>query len=248
MVPFPYHIVNSNFEVQIQNQDSVIINGTHQNVSLKLHITNSGDSSVVPAFSISPVTQLKVQGPSKTLGVGDNATYLLSIPFWNVNRTGVYNYTITTYSGEISKSIPVQVILMNLTDTLYLNPNPYYTTVPENKTVNFTESNNGLVPLYLHVVSFADPGVAYMLTGSNLTIHLQPQVNDFPITLSSGVSIQLSVKSLSGTGNITIVTYDRNFSGTIVHITVKPPPKSSTFSSEPNIKTAKLIYTGLNSV
>lgn len=243
MVPFPYHIVNSNFEVQIQNQDTVIINGTHQNVTFTVVVSNSGKSGIVPAFTTTPFTQLRTQGQSKPIGLGNSATYNLTIPFWNVNRTGIYNYTITTSSGVVSKSLPVRVILMNLTDTLYLSENPYYTTVFDNQTINITEWNYGTIPLRLNVISFSDPGLNYSLIGSNISLPLGgTELTAFPITLTEGHSMQLTIRALSGQGNITIVTYDKNYTGTIAYITVKPQPRGSTLAHNTIGQYGKIYY------
>lgn len=222
MVPFPYHIVNSDFTVQIENPDTVIVNGSHQNATLVVHIMNSGQSSIIPAFAVSPTIQFKVQGPSKTISKGENATYMLTLPFYNVNKTGIYNYTLTTYSGEISKSLPVKVMLMGLSNTLTVNnQNPMSAYVPANKSFNFTEFNTGLSTLYLNVVSFSDPGVVYRLQGSNLTIPLgQSSQTAFPLSVNPGKSIVLTLTPISGDGNITVVTYDSNYSAAIavVHV------------------------------
>ncbi|AKA49638.1 hypothetical protein IX51_11580 [uncultured archaeon] len=223
MVPFPYHIVNSDFTVQIENPDAVIVNGTHENVTLMVHLVNSGQSSIVPAFSISPATSLKVQGPSKTIAKGENATYMLTIPFYNVNKTGMYDYSITTYSGEISKTYPVKIMLIDLSGILSVNnENPFSTTIFENQTYNFTEYNTGLSTLHLNVISFSDPGIKYSLTGSNLTIPLgQSQEAAFPLSVKAGKSMVLSITPTLGNGTITVVTYDANYSAAIAHIIVK---------------------------
>lgn len=217
MVPFPYHIVNSNFAVQIENPDSVIVNGSHDNVTLVVHIINSGQSSIVPAFAVTPTTQFKVQGPSKTISKGDNATYSLTLPFYNVNKTGIYNFTLTTYSGEVSKALPVKVILVDLSNTLTINNrNPMEANIQPYKPFNFSEFNTGLSTLYLNVISFSDPGVDYTLTGSNLTIPLgQSSQTAFPLSVNPGKSIALTLIPISGSGNITVLTYNRNFSAAI---------------------------------
>lgn len=228
MVPFPYHIVNSDFTVQIENPDAVVVNGTHENVTLVVHIMNNGQSSIVPAFSISPGTQLKQQGPSKTIDQGGNATYLLTIPFYNVNKTGIYDYTITTYSGEISKTYPVKVILVDLSSVLSINNrNPFSTSIPDNKSYNFTEFNTGISTLHLNVLSFSEPDTRYDLTGSNLTIPLgESQQAAFPLSVKAGNSMVLSVKPVSGNGTITVVTYDSNYSAAIAYIHVTGPSSS----------------------
>lgn len=226
MVPFPYHIVNSDFTVQIENPNIVVVNGTHQNVTFTVDLLNQGQTTIVPAFSINPATQLKVQGPSKTLGKGDNATYSLTIPFWAVNKTGMYNYSVTTYSGEISRSLPVKVMLIDLSGTLSINnQNPFATYITENQTFNFTEYNTGLSTLHLNVLSFSNASLRYVLTGSNLTVPLgQSQITDFPIYVDSGKSMALSVKPVSGNGTITVVTYDHNYSASVAYIHVSSAP------------------------
>lgn len=222
MVPFPYHIVNSDFTVQIENPNIAVINGTHENVTLKVDMINLGQTNIVPAFSISPTTQLKVQGAGKTLGRGDNATYYLTIPFWNVNKTGIYNYSLTTYSGEISKSLPVKVMLMDLSQTLSINnQNPFTTSISVNQTLNFTEYNTGLSTLHLNVISFSNPSLSYALTGSNLTVPLgESQLTAYPIFVEAGKSMSLSLKPVSGNGTVTVVTYDKNYTASIAYIHV----------------------------
>ncbi len=248
MVPFPYHIVNSDFTVQIENPDSVIVNGSHQNATLAVHIINSGQSSIVPAFSVSPTTQFRVQGPSKTIAKGDNATYTLTLPFYNVNKTGIYNYTLTTFSGEISKSLPIKVMLVDLSNTLTINnQNPMYASIQANKSFNFTEFNTGLSTLYLNVASFADPGVEYSLTGSNLTLPLgQSHQAAFPLSVNPGKSIVLTLTPISGQGNITVITYDRNYSAAIAVMHVTSASAGSKLAQSLNLQPERLInYSGL---
>lgn len=231
MVPFPYHIVNSNFNVQADNQNFVIINGTRSNISIAVNLQNEGQSTMVPAFSISPNTQLKVQGPGRTLSQGQNATYHLTMPFSHYNQTGMYNYSLTTYSGEVSRALSLHVYVVNLSDQLsFTSQNPFSTYMPENRTLNFTEKNTGLSVLHLSVASFSNSGLKYLLTGSNLMIPLgSSQKVNYPILVEGGQSISLSLKAESGTGTVTVLTFNQNYSASIAYIQVggTPPGHSS---------------------
>ena len=223
MAPFPYHIVNNNFTAMVNNPDSVIINGSQQNVSFKVFISNTGVSSIVPAFSISPSVQFSFSGSSKPLQPGQNETYSITIPFWKQNVTGIYHYEIIAYSGETSKELPVSIYLLDLSEVISMNNiNPYYVTIPVGQKESIPLINSGVKNVTVTVGSFHNSTFTnYSMIISNFTLQVNSGYGSMgnPV-LTSGQTALITIEAGRPTSDWTIVAYDQNYTAAIANIRV----------------------------
>lgn len=223
MAPFPYHIVNNTFTAVIENPNSIIINGSHQNASFEVSIVNTGVSSIVPAFSISPSVQFSISGSSKPLEPGQNETYSITIPFWRENVTGTYHYQIIAYSGETSSQFQVNIYLFDLSEVISMNNiNPYNTTIMVGQKDVIPLINNGVKNVTVTVDSFHNSFFRnYSMTISNVTLQVSSThgSNNNPI-LTSGQGALITIEAGQPTSDWTIVAYDQNYTAAIANIRV----------------------------
>lgn len=230
VVPFPYHIVNNQIVGHVDNPQVLIVNGSRENASFPIIIKNEGVSSIVPAFSVSPAAQFTVSGTGQPIDPGKNSSYKITLSTWNLNKTGLYSYKITSYSGETSETFSVSVLVVSETpDLIFNSSNPFSITSYVGNSFTINLRNAGGTNATLQVASFTPMDFNYELylyqsgTG-NVTKSMVGPSTFFGgnITLRPGQSLPITMVAHGPISKWTIVAYDNNYTAAIAYISVLP--------------------------
>ncbi|MEM0155062.1 MAG: hypothetical protein QW597_00430 [Thermoplasmataceae archaeon] len=237
LVPFPFHVSESHITASVSDPNFLIINGTPQNANFTVYVKNGGISSMVPAFSVSPLIGYTFSSErSSPIDPGGSALYHVTLETQNLNRTGYYNYTLTTYYGGSSSNIQLTVILVNTnfrTDPLTLNPPGFANNGGKlsetwNGTVNITVENTGEVGLNISAYIFTDTGNSYRYTVGTETVNRSAYGSATILSPGGNLQVkgqlQLQVTPVNVTGEMTLLVTDTQFDAAVVYISFQPPP------------------------
>ncbi len=160
LAPFPFHTSSSSFNASVSQEYFLMTNYGSNSVNLNVTVNNTGQSTIVPAFEISPSVGFDLSGESKSISSGSQYNYSLKIePSANI-QPGFHNYVLTVYSGSFYKSMGISVLKVNISNLMEFNNSNPYTMSP---------NPNGSVSLALtsyrnediHIVSIGGPNISF---------------------------------------------------------------------------------------
>jgi hypothetical protein len=239
LVPFPFHVSENHINASVSDPNFLIVNGTPQNANFTVDVKNTGISSIVPAFVVSPLIGYTFSSQSSSpIDPGGSARYYVTLETQSLNRTGYYNYTLTTYYGGSSSDIRLTVLVVNtnfLTDPLVLNPpglqnNGGRFVEPWNAAVNLTVQNTGTVNLNISAFIFTETGNLYQYSVGKSSVNRSANGSAIIMSpggkLSASGSLQLQVKAISVNGGMDIVVMDTHYDAAFVYVSFQPPPST----------------------
>ena len=193
IAPFPFHAGINTFTANT-SQSYFVIHDKQEAINLNLTVNNTGMSTIVPAFEVSPSVEFQLTGQSRSIGPGSHFQYEMQFFIPNKTALGFHKYQVTVFSGNYFRTLPLTVLKVNTTPALLFNNNIPYRMHPD---------ANGTVHLNL---TTAIPDSLYLLSigGPNITFSYFPQNNFSKVTYTQNMAYILSSPSESQSSNLTI--------------------------------------------
>lgn len=226
IAPFPFHTGLNTFTASASQEYFVAYTG-HDSVQFNVTVYNTGLSTIVPAFEVSPSLNFQLSGESRSISPNTLFNYSMDLILPSTVHTGFSHYEITVYSGSYYKDLSITVMKVNTTLALAFNNNNPYKMVPDSNgsvSLNLTSS----VSDTLHVVSMGGP---------NISFYYYPQMNNYSrlaysgnmvyllgspsgssaseLTLDPGTPMPIHLKLNSHPSYWYVVAYDNHYNATI---------------------------------
>ena len=220
IAPFPFHASVNTFQTDISQEYFVVYPG-HQNISFDISVNNTGQSTIVPAFEISPTVSFILSGASRSITPGKMISYALQVNLSNQLSPGFNHFYTTVYSGSYHQTLDILVLDVNLSHSAaFNNNNPYNTHVKENDTFNLTL--NVSASENLSILSMGGPNLTFSYFIGNNAITLNKGVELlFPqISVTPNNPLILNLRADSVPSYWYIIAYDGNYNATFARIMV----------------------------
>ena len=223
IVPFPFHLSANQISASIQDPNYLIVNGTAVNATFELSVSDTGISSIVPAFIVTPSIGYTFYASSDSpISPGSMGQYNVTLDTWNLNTTGYHNYTLRTYYGGSSSDSKLSVLIVQYSQLITIGPsntNPIYRTVRNNETVNISIVNTGASSLVISTWIFTNANNSYnyslfnfsrTASGSSLIIP--------PGTISEAGAVSFSITPIRVYGEMIIIAMDQKYDAAVEHV------------------------------
>ena len=226
IAPFPFQTSLNSFTVSASQLNFVTYQG-NTSVAVNLEINNTGSSTMVPAFEVSPSVAFTLSGRSKSITPGQGYNYSLDLNTSGSVHPGFNQFTVSVYSGSVVKTFSVIVLSVNLTRAFMFNSQaPLYISV--NKSQQFSISLTPPANSNLSVVSLVSPAVNYTYYVHLLQGPLAESVNGSVVPIEP---FSLNSHLISSNLNLTfmmphlvdvweIVAYNSTYSAAVAYIRV----------------------------
>ena len=227
IAPFPFQTSLNSFTVSASQLNFVAYQG-NSSVAVNMEINNTGSSTMVPAFEISPSVAFTLSGRSKSITPGQGYNYSLDLNTSGSVRPGFNQFTISVYSGSVVKTFSVIVLSVNLTRAFMFN-NQAPLSMSVNKSQQFSISLTPPANSNLSVVSLVSPAVNYTYFVPLAQGLLAESVNGSVVPIKP---FSLNAHLSSTTLNLTfvmphlvdvweIVAYNSTYSAAVAYIQVR---------------------------
>ena len=223
IVPFPFHLSANQISASIQDPNYLIVNGTAVNATFELSVSDTGISSIVPAFIVTPSIGYTFYASSDSpISPGSTGQYNVTLDTWNLNTTGYHNYTLRTYYGGSSSDSKLSVLIVQYSQLITIGPsntNPIYRTVRNNETVNISIVNTGASSLVISTWIFTNANNSYnyslfnfsrTASGSSLIIP--------PGTISEAGAVSFSITPIRDYGEMIIIAMDQKYDAAVEYV------------------------------
>jgi membrane-associated protease RseP (regulator of RpoE activity) len=220
IAPFPFHASANKFQTEISQQYFVVYS-SQQNINFNISVNNIGQSTIVPAFEITPTVSFILSGASRTIAPGKMITYTLEANLSNQLSLGFNHFYTTVYSGSYSQTLEILVLDVNLSNSVtFNNNNPYNIPVKENETFNLTLKVSA--PENVSILSMGGPNLTFSYFVESHPITLNKSIEYlFPqILVTPSNPLKLSLRADSIPSYWYIVAYDGNYNATYAKINV----------------------------
>ncbi len=193
IAPFPFHAGINTFTANA-SQSYFVVYDNQGAINLNLTVNNTGMSTIVPAFEVSPSVEFQLTGQSRSIAPGSHFQYEMQFFLTNKTALGFHSYQVTVFSGNYFRTLQLTVLKVNTTTALLFNNQIPYMMRP---------NINGTVHLNL---TTAIPESLYLLSigGPNITFSYFPQNNFSKVTYSQNMAYILSSPSEAQSSNLTI--------------------------------------------
>ncbi len=224
IVPFPFHLSENQIAASVQDPNYLIVNGTAVNATFELSVTDTGISSIVPAFIVTPSIGYAFYASSDApISPGSTGQYSVTLDTWTLNTTGYHNYTLRTYYGGSSSDSKLSVLIVQLSSgPLTLGPNnhnPIYQTVRKNETVNISAVNTGDSSLVISTLIFTNANNSYNYSFQNLSRSATGSgIIIPPGTIDAAGIVSFSITPISVYGEMTIIAMDQKYDAAVEYI------------------------------
>ena len=224
IVPFPFHLSENQIAASVQDPNYLIVNGTAVNATFELSVTDTGISSIVPAFIVTPSIGYAFYASSDApISPGSTGQYSVTLDTWTLNTTGYHNYTLRTYYGGSSSDSKLSVLIVQLSSgPLTLGPNnhnPIYQTVRKNETVNISAVNTGDSSLVISTLIFTNANNSYNYSFQNLSRSVTGSgIIIPPGTIDAAGIVSFSITPISVYGEMTIIAMDQKYDAAVEYI------------------------------
>ena len=224
IVPFPFHLSENQIAASVQDPNYLIVNGTAVNATFELSVTDTGISSIVPAFIVTPSIGYAFYASSDApISPGSTGQYSVTLDTWTLNTTGYHNYTLRTYYGGSSSDSKLSVLIVQLSSgPLTLGPNnhnPIYQTVRKNETVNISAVNTGDSSLVISTLIFTNANNSYNYSFQSLSRSASGSgIIIPPGTIDAAGIVSFSITPISVYGEMTIIAMDQKYDAAVEYI------------------------------
>ena len=228
MAPIPFHGSPSNFKLSLDQTSFLLINGTNENITLRVTVFNNGGSSILPEFTLSPQVPSPAMHASVTssldfIAPGADSAYNVTLQTWNIHRLGFFNYTLYAYSGTSYQQRQITILNVNNSGPVtfagssryikYAAPN-----IPFN--ISFSYSSNGA--RNLSVYFFAPDNFTYSIAVNNanfsFTGYAQLFGKSFQQPPNSPVTLSLEGSTDVNSWNVVVMTQDYQAAVTEIYL------------------------------
>ena len=193
IAPFPFHSGINSFTAT-SSQSYFVIHDNQQLIDFNVTVNNTGMSTIVPAFEVTPTVELQWSGLSRSISPGSQFNYSLQFNLPNTTKLGFHSYDVTVNSGSYYRTLQISVLKINTTTALLFNNQiPYIMSPDPNGTVHLNLTS--AVSDNLYIVSIGGP---------NITFSYFPQNNFSKVTYTQNMAYILASPSETQTSNLTI--------------------------------------------
>lgn len=224
LAPFPFHTSTNTFSAEVSQQYFLMYNGGQNNVNFNITVNNTGQSTIVPAFEITPSVAFDLSGESKSIAPGSHFNYTLSLAPPNNMPLGFNKYVLTVYSGSYYQSMDISIFRVNTSSLLeFNNYNPFVMKPNNNGSVSLALSSNE--PENIHIVSIGGPNISFsyylnnqlsrITYSSNLAYLLLSPTPTSTLTIEPGNATLINLSLNSSPQYWYIVAYDQNYTAAI---------------------------------
>ncbi len=225
VAPFPFHAGINTFTATT-SQSYFVIHDNQQLVDFNVTVNNTGMSTIVPAFEVTPTVELQWSGLSRSIAPGSQYEYSLQFTLPNTTKLGFHDYEVTVNSGSYFRNFHISVLKVNTTTALLFNNQIPYIMKPDlNGTVQLNLTS--AVSDSLYIVSIGGPNITFSYFPQNnfskvtytqnmayiLASPSQTQTSN--LTIDRGIPFQLTFRLVSHPSYWYIVAYDSNFNAAI---------------------------------
>jgi len=224
IVPFPFHVTENQIVTSVQDPNFLIVNGTATNATFSLYVRNTGISSIVPAFIVTPSIGYTLSAASDSpIGSGGNALYNLSLDTQSLNTTGYHNYTLRTYYGGASSDTKLTVLMVQkFTGLITLgtkSTNPIFESVKHNETINVSITNNGDANISISTFIFTEANNSYNYKIANVSYHANGSAIIMPPgILQASNTINIFISPIEVYGKLTVIAMDPEYYAAVEYI------------------------------
>ena len=222
LVPLPYHAPDTQFHIDMVQNQVVIINGTGNITSFNMSITNMGSSVISPAFQVSPSIPFKAESMKKSISPGTSMEYGLDFNISSFRKDGIYDYNLSATSGTYRQTVQLEMIMVNISQPLSFDTsNPLHENVTVGNIFHIQFTNTGLTGnnSTFTILSIGEKNFFYTLytdsMQANITFRGMAQLTLGQIALSEGKSYTLDLEARTNFTTWTIVGYNDNFQAAI---------------------------------
>lgn len=228
IAPIPFQTSLNSFTASA-SQYNFVAYGQNATVAVTLNITDTGSSAIVPAFDITPSVSFTLSGRSKSILPGQSINYTMEIDTKGTMKLGYNPFSISVYSGSVSKTLDVNVLYVNLSPAFtFNNQNPMSMSVNESSIfslyLNVSRATN------ITVISIVNPQLNYTYLIESQSVPGEKSVNASIVTilpfssesLLSGSSEKLSFQMPHIPISWIIVAYNTTYSAAVANIQVVP--------------------------
>ena len=225
IAPFPFHPGINKFSTSM-SQEYFLIFGNTDSVNLNVTVNNTGQSTIVPAFEISPSVSFQLSGESRSISPGSQFNYSLTLELSKHLPLGFNSYQLTVYSGSYFRTMALSILKVNATSALTFNNTVPYIIHP-GKEGNFTLYLYSSIADNLYIVSIGGPNITFSYYFStnysritytqDLQYILSSPTPDYGpnIGVEAGSILPLSFQLQSSPTYWYIVAYDHNYRAAI---------------------------------
>ena len=224
IVPFPFHLSENQIAASVQDPNYLIVNGTAVNATFELSVTDTGISSIVPAFIVTPSIGYTFYASSDSpISPGSTGRYSVTLDTWTLNTTGYHNYTLRTYYGGSSSDSKLSVLLVDLSSgPLTLDPNnqnPINLTAGNNETVNISIFNSRDSGLVISALIFTDANNSYNYSFQNLSNSATGSAIIIKSsTIDAAGTVSFSITPVRVYGEMTMIAMDQKYDAAVEYI------------------------------
>ncbi len=227
LAPFPFHTNSSSFSANVSQEYFLLTNPGNSLVTFNVTVNNTGQSTIVPAFEISPSVSFDLSGESKSITPGSQYNYSLRIDPPSSIQPGFHNYVLTVYSGSFYKSIALSVLKVNVSTLMLFNNNNPYTMHPEHNgsiSLSLTSFRNENI----HIVSIGGPNISFTyhpssslsITVNSKLAYLYANPNSATIfTIQQGSTTEINMTLNSQPHYWYIVAYNESYTAAVAQYT-----------------------------
>lgn len=230
IAPFPFHTGLNTFTAST-SQDYFLVYSGHDSVNFNVSVFNTGLSTIVPAFEVSPSLSFQLSGESRSISPGTGFNYSMNLILPGSLQMGFNHYEISVYSGSYFKNLEITVMKVNTTLALAFNNNNPYTMNPGlNGTISLNLTSSVFDSLY--IVSMGGPNISFSyypqnnnysrITYTQSMVYLLSTPSDPStpgLSLDPGKAMQINLKLNSQPSYWYIVAYDSSYNATIAEFT-----------------------------
>ncbi len=224
IVPFPFHLSENQISTSIQNPNYLIVNGTAVNATFGLSVSDTGISSIVPAFIVTPSIGYTFYASSDSpISPGSTGQYNVTLDTWNLNTTGYHNYTLRTYYGGSSSDSRLSVLVIQYSQLITMGPNnknPLHWAARNNETVNISIVNTGDSPLVISTLIFTNANNSYTYSFQNLSRSAtgSGMIISPGAIIASGTAFSFSITPIRAYGEMTIIAMDQKYDAAVEYV------------------------------
>ena len=225
LVPLPYHAPYTEFHVEINQNHTVIVNGTGNSTCFNMSITNYGSSVISPAFQISPIIPFEAQSLKKAISPGSTLKYSLKFNTSSLKKDGIYDYNLSASSGTFKQTVQLEMLMVNISQPVSFDTsNPLYENVTVGRIFQLQFINSGFTGnnSTFTILSIGGQNFSYTLytdsMQANITFKGMAQLALGQITLAEGKSYSLDLEARTNFTTWTIVGYNNNFQAAIAYL------------------------------
>ncbi len=223
IVPFPFHLSANQISASIQDPNYLIVNGTAVNATFELSVSDTGISSIVPAFIVTPSIGYTFYASSDSpISPGSTGQYNVTLDTWNLNTTGYHNYTLRTYYGGSSSDSKLSVLIVQYSQLITIGPNntnPINRTVRNNETVNISIVNTGASSLVISTWIFTNANNSYQYSLFNFSRNANGSSLIIPPgTISEAGAVSFSITPIRDYGEMIIIAMDQKYDAAVEYV------------------------------